>query len=619
MRLLVGLSGEACIVGGRAVVNAEGSRSDPTPSRRSLGRYQIIAELARGGMGIVYLALVRGPGSFNKLMVLKELRPEFLEDKAVVAMFLEEARLAACLNHPNVVQTTETGSEGDRHYIAMEYLSGQPLHRFVGRAQRQHEPLPLAVQGHVLCECLEGLAYAHAAADYDGRALGIVHRDVSPHNVFIGYDGQVKVLDFGIAKALDSSVETRTGILKGKVAYMAPEQAACAAIDARADLFAVGVMLFEAATGQRFWREPGGDGAVLRALILGHRPAGETEILTTISPAVRNVIAKATSFAREDRCATAGAMLADLRRALESDGVRPASAQEVGRLVQSLFAEDRARLQAAVEETLGSYRETSSDVFPDEEFPSFAPLVDPASMRAIRADAPPISTRMPRSTRSAPEPSRALATVAVSVPIEIAAPQPSGTGRVRGPAIAVSAAAALAIACGVAWRVLDRAPVSASPPVAPAPVAVEPQAAPAAAPTPSSVHVVVRAAPRSARISIDGRAVTDNPWIATLPASGNAHTVRVEADGYTPQDESFTPTGDTTIVVALEPSKTPARWPPAGRAAPPSAAQTGASAIAAPIPLPAPSGHAEPPSPVPVQTPGSVPQRRINSANPYAH
>src|ERR1700733_9219310 len=167
---------------------------------RSLGKYRLIAEIARGGMGIVYLAMVQGPGGFNKLVVIKELKPELIEEPAFLTMFLDEARLAAKLSHANIVQTNEVGNDGDRYFMAMDYLDGRGLDRVRRRSQHTDHGLTLAMQLRVICDVLAGLDYAHTFADFDGTLLGIVHRDVSPQNVFITFEGQVSLLDFGIAK-----------------------------------------------------------------------------------------------------------------------------------------------------------------------------------------------------------------------------------------------------------------------------------------------------------------------------------------------------------------------------------------------------------------------------------
>ncbi|MGQ0506189.1 MAG: serine/threonine protein kinase, partial [Myxococcaceae bacterium] len=182
---------------------------------QTLGKYKLIAEIARGGMGVVYLAVVQGHGGFNKLVVVKELHPELVEDPIYLEMFLDEARLAARLNHPNIVQTNEVNNEGNRFFMAMDFLDGRNLDRIRRRSIRSKD-FTLPMQLRVLSDVLLGLDYAHRCADFEGRPLGIVHRDVSPQNVFMTFEGQVKLLDFGIAKAADSSRETQAGMFKGK-------------------------------------------------------------------------------------------------------------------------------------------------------------------------------------------------------------------------------------------------------------------------------------------------------------------------------------------------------------------------------------------------------------------
>jgi serine/threonine-protein kinase len=180
----------------------------------SLGKYTPLAELAHGGMARVRLAALQGPGGFNKLVVLKELRLDFAEDAEFVAMFLDEARLAARLNHPNIVQTNEVGRSHKTCFMAMEYLDGQSLVAMLRRAQRTGG-LPIGVAARIASEACGALHYAHELRDYDGTPLQVVHRDVSPQNVFLTYGGVTKLVDFGIAKSVNRNVETSTGVLKG--------------------------------------------------------------------------------------------------------------------------------------------------------------------------------------------------------------------------------------------------------------------------------------------------------------------------------------------------------------------------------------------------------------------
>jgi serine/threonine protein kinase len=210
----------------------------PLPGRDSIvgdpaGKFRFIAEISLGGMSEVFLTLTKGGlGGFQKLVVVKLLRRDLAEDEDFLRMFLEEARLTARLNHPNVVQTNDVGEDLGRYYIAMEYLEGQTFER-VRRARHATTLFPLHMQIQMLVQILSGLHYAHELCDYDNTPLSIVHRDVAPSNVFITYDGQAKLVDFGIAKVLDSLNHTRVGVLKGKARYMAPEQITGAALDRR--------------------------------------------------------------------------------------------------------------------------------------------------------------------------------------------------------------------------------------------------------------------------------------------------------------------------------------------------------------------------------------------------
>jgi serine/threonine-protein kinase len=343
------------------LVPAEAEHAGVTPAHKveDIGRYRLIAELARGGMGIVYLALVRGPGGFNKLMVVKVLKSHLAEDPKLVTMFLEEARLAAKLSHPNVVQTIEVGTDARRQFIAMEFLDGQSLYRALARGKRIDTPMPLRHQLQVIHHLLEGLHYAHGVSDFDGTVLNIVHRDVSPQNVFLTYDGQVKILDFGIAKALDSSSDTRTGMLKGKVSYMAPEQAAGEPIDGRADLFSVGVMLWEAAVGKRMWDRALNDLQILHSLVNGAIPRPRVAH-PEIDAHLEHIILKATSVQPAARYASALEMQTELEACMRELGPESVTARDLGKYVGDLFVEERAHLKGVVDGQIRLLRSTAS-------------------------------------------------------------------------------------------------------------------------------------------------------------------------------------------------------------------------------------------------------------------
>ena len=300
----------------------------------------MLAELGQGGMAKVHLAIARGPLGFSKLVVLKSLRADLMDDPTMVEMFLHEARLAARLNHPNVVQTFEVGVEAGHHAIVMEYLEGQTLAQIRRRARGLAGGIPLELHLRLLADVLAGLHHAHELSDYDGTALGLVHRDVSPQNVFVTFDGQVKLLDFGIATLTKGRrIETQTGVLKGKIDYMSPEQMMEEELDRRADLFAAGIMLWEAVAGRPLW-EGFSEVSVMNRVLNGDIPR-----LRDANPAVSNelerICLKAMATSRDDRYATAAELQVDLEKEIGAlgGGVKP---RDIGAFVAESFAEARA-------------------------------------------------------------------------------------------------------------------------------------------------------------------------------------------------------------------------------------------------------------------------------------
>ncbi|HEU4536878.1 MAG TPA: protein kinase, partial [Polyangiaceae bacterium] len=286
---------------------------------------------------------------FRKLVVLKEPLPELTSDPNFVKMFRNEARLAALLQHPNVVQTYDAWQLGPRHFLTMEYLEGQPMHRAYARLKPGG--LSLRTRLYVLRGVLAALHYAHELCDYEGRPLGIVHRDVSPQNVFLGYDGQVKLVDFGIAKALGApSNGTDSGAFKGKETYAAPEQLVCDRVDRRADLFAVGILLWEALTGSPFWPPGQPRLPLLRRRLQGQEP-GVLDVAPTADPTLAAICAKAMAFSPDERFATAQAFLEALEGHAGAEASR-AGAEELGAALRSAFADERSTMRSVIEKAL---------------------------------------------------------------------------------------------------------------------------------------------------------------------------------------------------------------------------------------------------------------------------
>lgn len=267
-------------------------------------------------MGEVALA-VRSRGSFERLYAIKRLKPELRADSAARSMFLEEARLAGMLRHPNVVSVLDVGEDADGPFLVMDYVEGLSVSRLVSRSQERQELLPVQICVRVVRQVADALHAAHELRDATGRPLGLVHRDVSPQNVLVGYDGVARLADFGIAKALGRvSDRTSTGLLKGKVAYMPPEQLQFEEPDRRSDLFSLGVVLYEMLAGRRLYREESLPESARR--ILKEPPPDIEDERPDVPPALVELLFS---------------MLAKERAA------RPASAREVARRLESILAE----------------------------------------------------------------------------------------------------------------------------------------------------------------------------------------------------------------------------------------------------------------------------------------
>ena len=506
-----------------------------------LGKYRLIAELGHGGMAEVFLAVVRGPAGFNKLVVIKQIRPQLAEDPEFLGMFLDEARLAARLSHANVVQTNEVGQENGRYFIAMEYLEGQPLNRVVHRLQKEGG-FSLAMHLKVMADALGGLHHAHELGDYDGTPLGVVHRDVTPHNVFVTYDGQVKVVDFGIAKALNSSSETRTGVLKGKVSYMAPEQGRGERVDRRADIFSVGVMLWEAAVGKRLWKGVP-DITILQRLLAGEVPTPRSA-RPEVPEKLEAIIMKALAHQRDDRYATAADLQAALETYLEESGER-VHARDVGKAIAHAFEADRAKIKALIDEQLRAKQSSEILALPIiEQHTNSGPL----SGRASNPDASSGKVEIIGAGASSSSYTGPSALFASSAPTTT-----EGNKGRRGlfAGVAVAAAGLLAV---VLWQVTKGpAPVvgaGATPGTTAA--AVTATATTAAAPSAAgTVEISVAATPAEAKIFLDDEPLAGNPAKAHVTKDNATHHVRIEAAGYTSKVDTVTFERDRSLDVAL--------------------------------------------------------------------
>lgn len=328
-------------------------------ARPRLGRYRLICELGSGGMARVYLALTTGLAGFTKLAVLKVMRAELAENPEAVQLFLGEARLAARFNHPNVVQTTELGEDAGCYFISMEYLEGLPLGSLLGKTQSP--PLPLAARLEIACQLLDGLGYLHELSDLGGSPLHLVHRDISPSNVFVTFEGTVKVLDFGVAKAEGVTEATTTGSFKGKVGYAAPEQLRGQS-DARSDIFTAGLLLWEMLSYRRLRRHRA------YADIVGRRVTGTDAYLMRsndygIPTPLLEICAKAAAVDPEERYQSASALRDALRSYMVEHSLR-FSAEQLRLLLTERFDVSRQATRKQIDQRVKAVQLEGVDLAP---------------------------------------------------------------------------------------------------------------------------------------------------------------------------------------------------------------------------------------------------------------
>lgn len=303
------------------------------------GRYQLLKKIASGGMGQVLLAM-KGENDFEKLVVIKRILPHLVEDEEFFAMFRDEAKITMRLDHPNIARINEFGVEEGVHFIEMEYVAGDDLRRLEKRAGSAKKHIPIGVIIRIIADAAAGLDFAHKARDSKGVGLYLVHRDVSPQNILVGFDGSVKLIDFGVAKAAGRAQHTSTGILKGKFPYMSPEQANGKDLDLRSDIFALGIILWEQLTGRRLFK--GDSDLVTQRLVRTCQVPLPSSINPSVPAGLDSIVLKALAKRPNDRYQEA----AEFRNALEAFALNNAISTSSGQLsafMHELYAERIAR------------------------------------------------------------------------------------------------------------------------------------------------------------------------------------------------------------------------------------------------------------------------------------
>ncbi|HEY3817764.1 MAG TPA: serine/threonine-protein kinase [Polyangiaceae bacterium] len=461
------------------------SAAAPTPLL--VGRYAIFDRIAAGGMAAVHIARLAGEGGFARTVAVKRLHPQFALDPEFVAMFLDEARLAARIRHPNVVATVDIVTADGELFLVMEYVEGESLSTLLRIGRERSLPVSVGVAAGVLAQALQGLHAAHEARSDLGEPLDLVHRDVSPQNMLVGTDGVVRVLDFGVAKALGKLHTTREGQLKGKLGYLAPEQVMGHPVTRRSDVFAAAVVLWEALAGHRLFSAES-EGNVLRRIMDGvvEPPSKHA---AGIPPALEAVVMRGLAREPADRFDTALAMAEAMEAAMPL-----ATTRAVGQWLRELAGDRldaRARLVAAIE---------SSSALAPREAPT---LLD-------EGERPPhTSVSVAADREKSPLPRRAswawvavggialgggIATAAVLArPGPRSAPSASSAPAVPAPPIAEEAAPSPSLAPPLPQVSASPPPASASAPVArPAPRPARPRTPPAPGPAPTGTGLYGR-------------------------------------------------------------------------------------------------------------------------------
>jgi eukaryotic-like serine/threonine-protein kinase len=298
----------------------------------------MVRKIADGGMGIVYEALQRGAGQFKKVVAVKLIREEYSQIPEFQQNFIGEARLVADLIHTNIVQTYHLGMIGGQYFMVMEFVSGMNLEQFLDRHRMLGRQIPVDLAAFIISRIARGLAYAHTKCDREGRLLGIVHRDIGPKNIMIALEGDVKLTDFGIAKARDLMYNEEGQVIAGKDEYLSPEQASYAVTDARADLFPLGIVLTELLLGRNIFRAE--ERVESRRHILALPIPQFSTLRRDIDPRLEAIIQKALQRDREKRYQSATEMLLDIERYLYSDGYGPTN-EKLGAYVRDVLATSR--------------------------------------------------------------------------------------------------------------------------------------------------------------------------------------------------------------------------------------------------------------------------------------
>jgi len=475
-----------------------GSSAEMPPQ---IDRYELVAEIASGGMATVYLARLQGVGGFQRYFAIKRMHPHLVSDESFVQMFLDEARLVANIRHANVVPVLEVGAGQSGYYLVMEYIEGDTLSTLLTRSVRDNQRIPAGVAVKIVLDMLAGLHAAHELRDPDGNALGLVHRDVSPQNVLIDIDGVARISDFGVAHATSRLSSTRAGQLKGKVAYMAPEQARGGAVTRSADVFAAGIVLWEALCRKRLFM-------------------GDNEAIT-----LNKLMFEPIPKLRQGNPVMPGTLEKVLDRALDRDqSARYSSAAEFAEAIES--AARGARMLATPNEVKAFVESIIGQQMAERRDNLRAHLV--AIDRARQEISRPQLGRNPPAPQPPGDPVSTVSSAAMSFPFQQGAivSQPAGEapdferGSQRKMVIAAVAAATIVSAVGVTFLISRPGGTAGTNPAAPDAAVVASVTPPIA----SSTEVIEAGAAALAPVDSSAAAASAAPPVRREPGKGTVRT-----------------------------------------------------------------------------------------------
>lgn len=503
-----------------------------------MGRYRLVRRIGAGGMAEIWKAKVSGPAGFEKVLAIKRILPQHTADEDFVDMFIEEAKLAAQLHHPNIVQVFDFGMSDEQDYfIAMEYVAGPNLSALQKRLRKAGVQLPMEVALYIVQEACKGLAHAHVARDGMGRPLGLIHRDVSPQNLLISYGGEVKITDFGIAKVADAATRTTEGQVRGKLSYMSPEQARVKPLDHRSDIFSLGVVLYDLITGDRLFS--GRTSQEVFASVMNFTQLTQQQ-LSAIPPAAHELLKTALAIDIEARYQSATQMEMAISGVLGPNGAVQARSM-LGSLVQRNFSDEYSQETSAHGETevglVTKVSETSSlKRVQGNRDPTKVEDHQPITMKETARSTPAPETAPPRETGGSRRPTGLLVGLLVLALL-------AGTGYVFRAPLLASLRTALDDGAATPTAVADASSTMATPAPTPAPTrdiaasTPTPRATrrarrtPRSTPTPRPVAakgtLVIKAVPW-ANVWIDGKKKTQAAPVGRYTLSAGTHSVRFQ-------------------------------------------------------------------------------------------